>query len=274
MTITAQVRHVPAEEATVYVIDIAPEGKAQSPTALVFSHGAGGCHLNWHNQVAEFSKQHRVLVWDQRGFGNSEDSTQCASPRRAGQDLLAVLDACEVDRAWVVAQSMAGWGTSLAVQERPERFAGVILCDTSAGIVTGDIETRLERFRKDSAAQVATGAFYNSLAVDPAWIDKAPEAASAMHLWSRALPSTYATAVADLIATPIPTEHLAQVPVGVIVGQRDPIFPPETLREELSHIADLGLHEIPGAGHSPYLETPEQFNTILRSLIPHDLHGA
>ncbi|WP_180931250.1 alpha/beta fold hydrolase [Streptomyces sp. AJS327] len=269
MTITAQERHVPAAAgAHLYVLDLAPEERTGATTAVVLSHGAGGCHINWHHQVAHFARDHRVIVWDQRGFGNSRDPRQAASPHQAGQDLLAVLDACGVDRAWMVAQSMAGWGTSLAVRDRPDRFAGVILCDTSAGVVTDDIAARLERFRNDSAASAATGAFYSSLAFDPTWIEQEPAGAAALHLWSRALPATYTSAVADLSATPIPTDHLAHLPVGLIVGERDPIFPPAALREAFSHVADLGIHEIPDAGHSPYLEKPETFNALLGGLLP------
>ena len=267
MTTRATTRYVRSGDATLYALDIAPEERIDDPSALVFSHGAGGCHVNWYQQVSVFSERCRVIVWDQRGFGRSDDPGRDASPEQAADDLLAVLDSSGIEAAWVVAQSMAGWGTSLCARDHPERFHGVVLCDTSAGVLDEMTVQRLEAFVEDSAALASSGRLFSSLAVGRPWLERDQAAATALHLWSRALPPTYASAVQDLIDTRISVEHLRSIPVGVIVGESDPIFPPSTLRDAFSGVADLGLYEISASAHSPYLEAPEKFNAALSSIL-------
>lgn len=273
MTTLVTTRSVPTDGTTLHVLDIGPAGGVCGAAPLVFSHGAGGCHLNWYQQVSEFSRDHRVIVWDQRGFGRSTDPTGLASPEQAADDLLAVLDACEVDGAWLVAQSMAGWSGSLCIEKHPERFRGVVLCDSSAGVVTPRTAQRLEQFVADSRARAQSGTLFSSLAVDDSWITRERDRATVLQLWSRALPSTYASAVHDLATTHVGVDHLRDLPVGVIVGEKDRIFPPDTLREAFGEVADLGVHEIAGAGHSPYLEEPEQFNAIVRAMLTGPVAG-
>jgi pimeloyl-ACP methyl ester carboxylesterase len=38
---------------------------------LVLTHGAGGNHAVWFQQVPRFARERRVVLWDQRGFGRS-----------------------------------------------------------------------------------------------------------------------------------------------------------------------------------------------------------
>lgn len=233
----------------------------------MLSHGAGGCHLNWYQQIAELSRDRRVIAWDQRGFGLTEADGRSTSPSVAAGDLVAVLDECGVNKAWLVAQSMGGWGGSLCIREHPRRFAGFVLCDTVAGVVDDRVRARLDEFIEASAAAAASGVLFRSLAVDPDWPESERAMATGYQLAAQALPSTYAAAVTDIRDTTVGLDHLHELPVGVIVGANDQVFPPDLVRELLGGVADLGVHVIPGTGHSPYLENPQSFNMVLRTLL-------
>ncbi len=114
---------------------------------LVLSHGAGGNHAIWFEQVAFFSRNYKVVTWDQRSFGNSTDHAGRHNAEAFAADLLALLDHLEIDRAHLAGQSMGGWTTVRFALDHPDRVRSVILADTTGGIVTDEVRLDYERLR-------------------------------------------------------------------------------------------------------------------------------
>ena len=83
------------------------ESHGEGP-AMVFAHGRGGNHLSWWQQVAAFNDRFRCITFDHRGWGLTAGAD--GVPDREGfvNDLAALLDYLEIDRAVLVAQSMGG----------------------------------------------------------------------------------------------------------------------------------------------------------------------
>src|SRR6266852_83785 len=75
--------------------------------AIVFAHGAGGNHLSWWQQVPAFQNRYRCITFDHRAFGLSLDAEGGGRAQFAA-DVVALLDKLEVDRFFLVAQSMGG----------------------------------------------------------------------------------------------------------------------------------------------------------------------
>ncbi|MBW2292939.1 MAG: alpha/beta hydrolase, partial [Deltaproteobacteria bacterium] len=97
---------------------------------IVFAHGAGGNRLSWWQQVPIFQQNYRVICFDHRSFGRSSCDEGAFHPKYFADDLQAILDAEQVDRAALVCQSLGGWsGLPLALRA-PERVASLVLCDT------------------------------------------------------------------------------------------------------------------------------------------------
>ena len=107
--------------------------------AIVFAHGAGGNTAIWWQQVPHFARSHRVVTFDHRRFGRSTCPSDDFHPRHFPGDLLAILDACGIDRAALVCQSMGGWTGVRTALEHPERVACLALCGTPGGIVTPQV---------------------------------------------------------------------------------------------------------------------------------------
>src|SRR5690349_1553135 len=107
-----------------------------SGDALVLSHGLGGNHAIWYQQVPEFAKHYCVVTWDQRGFGRSTNTANNSGPEAAARDLAAVLDHLKIDRAHLVGQSMGGWAVMGYALAHPERVRSLVLADTLGGIYT------------------------------------------------------------------------------------------------------------------------------------------
>ena len=75
---------------------------AHGTRAIVFAHGAGGNHASWFQQVPFFSRAHRVITFDHRGFGQSAD-TNGQGRGSFVNDLRALLDHLGVQKASLVA---------------------------------------------------------------------------------------------------------------------------------------------------------------------------
>ncbi len=101
--------------------------------AVVLCHGLGGNHAIWWRQINAFARDHRVIVWDQRGFGNSTARTGHAGVDEAAGDLLAVFDALDIERAHLVGQSMGAFVALRVALEHPERTTSLVLSTTLAG---------------------------------------------------------------------------------------------------------------------------------------------
>jgi pimeloyl-ACP methyl ester carboxylesterase len=57
------------------------------------------------------------------------------------------------------------------------------------------------------------------------------------------------------------------VPLLFIVGSDDHIFPPTVIRASAALVPGAKVVEIPGAGHSPYFETPAAWNEAVLAFL-------
>ncbi len=48
---------------------------------VVLSHGNGGTHAVWFQQVVVLAQKYRVITWDQRGFGRSTNVNRRSSQK-------------------------------------------------------------------------------------------------------------------------------------------------------------------------------------------------
>jgi pimeloyl-ACP methyl ester carboxylesterase len=101
---------------------------------LVMGHGMGGTSQQWIPALLPLAERRPLVVWDARGHGRSEapDDAGWNLPAFAS-DLAGLLDALGVERAHVGGQSLGGMITAQFAVDFPERYASILLCDTSAG---------------------------------------------------------------------------------------------------------------------------------------------
>jgi pimeloyl-ACP methyl ester carboxylesterase/predicted glycosyltransferase len=82
----------------------------------------------WKAQVPYLARRFRVITIDPRGNGRSDRPQAAASYAHTEfvADTVAVMDACEVERAVVVGISCSGWYSLLTAAMHPERVLGVV----------------------------------------------------------------------------------------------------------------------------------------------------
>ncbi len=248
----------------------AEEGNADQRPVVVLSHGAGGSHAVWYQQIPQIGGKYRVVTWDSRGFGNSTNNTARLAPENAARDLAAVLDELEISEAHLVGQSMGGWHVSAFLTLFNERVRSLTYADTVGGLWTDDLRRAYEEFRADGGLQ-GTREF--------------PLVGGHLALWTGATDRDVAHAflyqALGSFHSP-PLDRLGEVleftihhsdfddldiPVLFIAGENDQIFPPSMLRDSANRIRGAQFVQIPDAGHSPYFEQPVAWNVALLEFL-------
>jgi 3-oxoadipate enol-lactonase len=238
---------------------------AEGSVPLVLSHGAGGNHASWFQQVAAFATDRTVVTWDHRGFGRSTDRADRSGPEVAVGDLLAICDHLGIDRADLVGQSMGGWTVVGAALARPQLPRSLVLADTIGGFQSDQIDTALGASRTVPMASPGADVLGHHPAIDLGFAARNPERA---HLY-QSLGAMGSAESSVIIPRLMAVRHdpatatAITCPVLCVVGDRDPLFPPASIRAVADLLPDARVTELPGCGHSPYFEDPEAWNLVV-----------
>ena len=96
--------------------------EAGSGEPLVLQHGWPQHWLAWRKLIPELAESYRVICPDLRGLGWSDAPPQGYEKEQMASDLLALLDALELDRVRLVGHDWGGFAGFLACLRAPERF--------------------------------------------------------------------------------------------------------------------------------------------------------
>lgn len=231
--------------------------------ALVLAHGIGGNHASWFWQVPVFAASYRVVTFDHRGFGRSED--RGARGRSAFvDDLEALLDELGLERVALVGQSMGGGSCLGLAMRRPARVAALVLADTLHGFAEPPAvaaimdAVRRETANLDQLERVLGEPFRSG---EPALALLYSQLASFNEVDRHTLTGSFGPGIAPAQLAS------ARVPALFIVGEHDRLFPPAAVRLLKNELPSAFLVEIAGAGHSAYFERPAEFNDSVLSFL-------
>ena len=234
-----------------------------SAPAIVFAHGRGGNHMSWWQQVAAFSGEFRCITFDHRGWGAS--IAEHGTPLRDNfvDDLTALLDHLEIDKTFLVAQSMGGFSCLGFALAHPERTLGLVLGDTTGGVAT---EGTLAALKNTNPAPEGP-----TRSLSASFIQE-NQALTFLHQQVQGLnpPRDEDGIISGFRREDGPqSEDFAgwQIPTLLIVGKEDSIFPPEVIVEVQKVIPGSRMKIVPGAAHSAHFEQAEVFNGYLSELF-------
>lgn len=224
-------------------------------------------------QVAELSKQYRVIAYDHRGQGSSE----VGGPY--DMDTVAA-DAAELIRTLVggpvhfIGLSMGGFVGMRLAARHPELVKSLTLLETSANaeplenlpqykLLNGLV--RWVGVIHPIASKVMKIMFAKSWLADPAQVDS-------IRQWKKELTSNKKSItgpVEGVIYRKGVEEELANIscPTLVIVGEEDVATTPQKAAFIHQGIAGSKLETISGAGHSSCIEKPEEVNRLLKDWL-------
>ncbi len=215
---------------------------------VVLVHGLSGSGHWWRQTMPALAGPYRAYALDLAGFGGSRAGS--FQLRVASRQLLAFLDALEIDKPSLVGHSMGGFIVADLTAQHPERVEKLVLVDAAAlpfedGVLGRGVGLALAFWRMPKT-------FW------PVFLGDA----------YRAGPRTLWQATSDLLAADI-ARDLEQIEAETLVvwGQHDRLVPLSLGKELDRRLHHSRLEIIPGAAHSPMLERPQEFNRLLLSFL-------
>jgi pimeloyl-ACP methyl ester carboxylesterase len=140
--------------ANVNGITLAFEDSGGSGPVVILSHGFLMDHSMFDAQVAALKSTHRVITWDERGFGGTL-ATGDFTYWDSANDVLSLMDHLDIESAVIGGMSQGGFLSLRVALTAPSRVKALILLDTQAG--TEDPAT-VEPYNQLHAAWVEHGA--------------------------------------------------------------------------------------------------------------------
>src|SRR5438874_5764645 len=104
---------------------------AGEPVLLI--HGLGYARWGWEPVAAALAERFRLLLFDNRGIGESEVPPGPYTPRAMAEDAVSVLDEAGVESAHVVGTSLGGMVAQELALGWPERVNRLVLACTTPG---------------------------------------------------------------------------------------------------------------------------------------------
>jgi pimeloyl-ACP methyl ester carboxylesterase len=236
---------------------------------LVLVHGYTGDVSDWHHQIREFGRTHRVLALDHRGHGHSHAPRDRASYtiERLAADVEAIAAEAGFERWHLVGHSMGGAVAQEIALRGPERLASLTLEDTSHAFDFGGNEAVARIF--ESRLRLAEEKGMTAVAELPRPpLPPHMPAARAEEEKRRLARMSVDGFIGGwhALSTWAGTRERAagiRVPTLVIHGELDAALLKGS-RWLAETIPGAVLAEIPEAGHSPQYERPDLFNAHLR----------
>ena len=214
---------------------------------------AGSCR-GWHAlQVPDFSQQHRVLIYDHRGVGESEDPGGPFTTADLADDLAALLDALDVPRAHVLGVFLGGMVAQELALRHPMRVAKLVLVGCYA---RPDAKRRLllEKWRDMALGTTTPEVFVRERLL---WTlqDETLEQADLVEAMARSFPGQGATPIpadvfvrqcgACLAHDTLDRLHLVHQPTLVLCGRQDQLTPPKLHRDDGGRDPGRAARDVP-----------------------------
>ncbi|MGE5306281.1 MAG: alpha/beta fold hydrolase [Alphaproteobacteria bacterium] len=94
-------------------------------------------------QIPEFSRDHRVIIYDQRGTGRTDKPSVEYSTKTLADDAAALLDHLGADQAIVYGHSMGGRIAQLVALDHPHKVSKLILASSGASHTSRGIPLKM-----------------------------------------------------------------------------------------------------------------------------------
>ena len=238
---------------------------------VVFLHAFPLNRTMWEPQIGALVAECRCIPVDFRGFGESAASPPFTMDRYA-DDVAAVLDSLQIERAVVVGLSMGGYAAFAMLRRHRERIRALVLADTRAPADTPEVVARRRSLIETARTQGGTAVANLQIAglMGKSTRDKRPDVYDAMHrMMAQAPVEGIVGALEAMITRPDSTPLLPtiDIPTLVIAGDEDVITPPKEARKLSDAIDGSRLEVLRHAGHLSNVERPAAFNTVVSEFL-------
>jgi len=242
-------------------------------TPILFLHGSGTgvtAAANWWLNLPELSEIGRCVAIDSIGYGQTVVADATAyGIREWVEHAIRVLDALEIEKTWIVGNSLGGWLAMQFAIDHPERLLGIVSMGTGGAQLTSAL--------KGHSKPVLTEAGIRST-LEMFVVDKTLVTDELVSLrYQSALNDTASDRLAEVVAArdrdrsqlPLDLEVLAKLdlPVLLIHGTQDVVIPVSRTWELLNVIPNADAHVFSQCGHWSQVERATEFNRLITEYL-------
>ena len=271
------IQDIPAKKVHVGDIDVAYKIFGKGNPILLIS-GSGNVMDVWPTHfLKELALNHTVIIFDNRGVGNTTAGTRPFSIDQFANDTVGLLDALDIQRTDVLGFSMASFIAQKITLTHPERVSRLVLYGASCGGREGIPQTQEVTMTISDLANNRSQNADASLSVTfPAeWIRKNPNYLETIPKTPEIILSTTVvkqfnvvedwlsrnwTGVCDQL------QHIS-IPTLIITGAEDVSVPAANSLILVQKIPGAWLVQIKTAGHGLMFQYPEKFSEIVKTFL-------
>lgn len=244
---------------------------------LVLMHGIGGHLEAYAHNIAALAEQHRVIAFDFAGHGYTTHTMADLETADYVNQLLALLDALEIDSADLNGESLGGWIAVKFAASYPERTGRLVLNTPAGTMARPEVMNRIRSLSQgaaDDPSEERIRARLEWLMADPATVT---DELVAIRRTIYARPG-FAESMRHIMCLQDPDirrrnivtdDELAAVPHGALVvwTSNDPSGPAGAGLEMAEKIHGGQFELITGAGHWPQWEQRDTFNKLVLNFL-------
>jgi 3-oxoadipate enol-lactonase len=234
---------------------------------LVLISGIGYTSWQWHRMVPLLATHFKVIIFDNRGVGQSDKPDGPYTAHMLAADTVGLLDALGIEKAIILGHSMGGFIAQALALEFPHQVEKLILCSTNFGgprhiPITPEAMKVLMDVSSDPLTRFRNGLYISTA---PGWAEQNPEMIQEWVEWRAANPIEPAPYQAQLaIGLGLLKEEAAfenqlyriRVPSLILFGEYDMVVPPANAALLAEKIPDSKVVILPDAGHFFPIEVP------------------
>jgi pimeloyl-ACP methyl ester carboxylesterase len=269
-------------------------GSVPAGPPLVFVHGLGGSHLNWVLTAPQLADGRRAVAPDLRGFGLTPGTRATATVPANARLLDRFVREVAGSPVILVGNSMGGLLSVLQARDHPETVAGLVLLDPALPLPARQrpdlqVASQFVAYAVPGLGELAVraGALLSPRQsvqrtidlcfADPSRADPAVVAAGvALEEHRRSMPGAGASMLAATRSLlPVigrPRSYWAamaalRIPVLLIGGDADRLVPVAAVRQAAARNPEWDTVILPGVGHTPQLEAPDDVTLAVRGWL-------
>jgi pimeloyl-ACP methyl ester carboxylesterase len=224
-----------------------------SGPALLLTHGYSSTSAMWQGQIEALSRQHKLILWDMRGHGQSDypDDAAAYSEALTVGDMAALLDKAGARSAIVGGLSLGGYMSLAFYRAHPDRVRALLIIDTGPGFKKDDAREAWNKRAHD------TGDRFEREGLE-VLKSASRERSSVVHRDASGLARAARGMLTQRDAAVIETLPHINVPSLVVVGANDTPFLAAS-DYMAAKIPGAKKVVIPAAGHAANIDQPQAF---------------
>ena len=292
--------HVSDLDGPVHWIEFTP-GDSPDGTPSVFVHGLGGSHLNWCLNGPKLADGRRAVALDLHGFGLTPGSRATATVQRNTRLLDRFVREVTGTPVILVGNSMGGLVSLLHTASAPDTVEGLVLIDPALPVPSripdrqvgsqfllyalpglGELYVRAVMSRRSpelAVRRVIELCFADPSRADPAMLTASVALAAERQHQEHPNAAAFLAASRSLMSVAGQRHRYwemmasVRVPVLLIGGEADRLVPAASMRQAAARNPRWETVMLPGVGHTPQLEAPDNVIAAVRDWLGRTIPG-